>query len=147
MITEEGDILKQVLNNILWNDSPNVISSSGAATILCRNCDVEKGTGIPWFGIGCIDQYPNFVNPPAGAFHLSWNNFPVNDSTRSPCIDSGDPASYFDSYNIRADIGALYFNQSTGVEEKQRNDNLNNNSEIQIICQHHKLEIHLPNQI
>jgi len=135
-----------IYNNILWNDSPNEISSSGAAVILCRYSDIENGMGNPWFGEGCIDQDPKFDNPSAGDFHLSWNNFPVNDSTKSPCIDTGDPSSPLDPDSTRTDMGALFFNQSTGVEENQGIE-FNNNSEFQINCLNHLLEIYLPNQL
>ncbi|KQC12211.1 MAG: hypothetical protein APR63_03115 [Desulfuromonas sp. SDB] len=106
-----------ISNNILWNDNPNEISYSGAVSLNCRYSDIENGTGNTWFGTGCIDVDPKFVDPVNGDFNLSWNNFPVNDTSKSPCIDTGDPSSPPDPDSTRADMGALYFNQSTGVDE------------------------------
>lgn len=133
-----------ITNNILWNDIPNEISSSGAVSINCRYCDIENGTGNPWFGTGCIDSDPKFVNPAAGDFHLSWENFPINDTTKSPCIDSGDPSSPPDPDSTRADMGALYFNQSTGIEETTEIPGNLIKPVIRINAHQNCLEIHLP---
>jgi hypothetical protein len=43
-------------------------------------CDVQGGTGQPWFGTGCIDSDPCLVDAATGDFHL------LSDS---PCIDAG----------------------------------------------------------
>lgn len=57
------------------------------------------------------DQYmniflnPEFVNVVNGDYHL------VNNS---PAIDAGNPATVYDPDNTIADIGAFYFDQSTG---------------------------------
>jgi hypothetical protein len=67
-----------------------------------------------WPGIGNIDADPLFVYPDTGNFHLSWANWPFNDSGKSPCIDAGDPASPLDSDGTRADMGAFYFDQRGG---------------------------------
>ncbi|MBC8175343.1 MAG: T9SS type A sorting domain-containing protein [Candidatus Marinimicrobia bacterium] len=42
-------------------------------------------------------------------YNLTWANFPVEDETKSPCIDSGDPDSPLDPDLTRADMGAFYF--------------------------------------
>ena len=61
-----------------------------------------------------IDQDPLFTNPYYWDYSLSWANYPVDDSTKSPCIDTGDHA-LFDPDGSRADMGALYFNQDSGI--------------------------------
>jgi hypothetical protein len=59
-----------------------------------------------------IFKDPLFANPVGGNFQLTWTNFPLPDSTRSPCIDAGDPNSPLDPDSTIADIGAFYFNQN-----------------------------------
>ncbi|MBU0640380.1 MAG: right-handed parallel beta-helix repeat-containing protein, partial [Planctomycetes bacterium] len=69
-------------NCILWGDTPqeiHVVSGSPVATY----CDIQGGTGQPWFGEGCIDADPLFVDPANDDYHLA---------AGSPCIDAGDPA-------------------------------------------------------
>ena len=62
---------------------------------------------------------PLFVNPANGDYHLSWLNYPAQDSTKSPCIDAGDPNSPLDPDSTRADMGAYYFDQSVAVDDPQ----------------------------
>ncbi len=103
-----------LVNCILWNDSPEEIyiySSFVTATY----SDIQGG----WTGIGNIDADPLFADPVNGDFHLTWANFPIPDSTKSPCIDTGDPNSPLDPDSTRADMGAFYFDQNQqGVEDK-----------------------------
>ena len=61
---------------------------------------------------GDIFLDPLFENPEAGNFQLTWTNFPVADTTRSPCIDAGDTAFVLDPDNTLTDIGAFYFHQA-----------------------------------
>ncbi|MCK4358533.1 MAG: right-handed parallel beta-helix repeat-containing protein [Candidatus Cloacimonetes bacterium] len=65
-----------------------------------------------------IQLDPLFVDPLNGDYHLSWANFPIPDSTMSPCIDAGDPNSPLDPDGTVADMGALYFNQTVGVDDE-----------------------------
>jgi hypothetical protein len=98
-----------IVNTILWNNYPDEIY--GQITITYS--DVQGG----WTGIGNIDANPLFADPANGDFHLTWENFPVPDDTKSPCIDAGDPASPPDPDNTIADMGAFYFDQTiTSVE-------------------------------
>ena len=60
-----------------------------------------------------IFEDPLFEDPLNGNFQITWANFPVPDSTKSPCIDAGDPESPLDPDSTIADIGALYFDQGT----------------------------------
>ncbi len=114
---DQSGAQNSVFNNILWHDTSPAVAMSGATSMIATYSDIENGTGEPWFGTGCIDEDPLFVDPASGDFHLSWDNFPVPDSTKSPCIDSGDPASPEDPDSTRADMGAFYFNQLTGISE------------------------------
>jgi len=50
---------------------------------------------------------PEFVDTLAGNYHLL---------ATSPCIDAGDPTSPLDPDSTVADIGAFYFDQSTGMD-------------------------------
>ena len=110
-----------VVNNILWHDTPPAIAFAGAQTVTARYSDIEGGTGEPWFGTGCIDADPLFADPAGGDFHLTWVNFPIPDATKSPCIDTGDPASPPDPDGTVADMGAFYFCQYTGIYEDYLN--------------------------
>ena len=67
-----------VTNCILWGDTPDEVQG-GSPSITYS--DVQGGTGQSWFGTGCIDTDPLFVNPDVSDFHLQ---------AGSPCIDAGD---------------------------------------------------------
>jgi hypothetical protein len=104
-------------NNILWSESPNGLGysfGSGNGTVTMTYSCVWNGLGEPWFGGGCISENPLFVNAAEGDFRLQWTNYPISDSTKSPCIDTGDPTSPKDSDNTRADMGALAFTTMPG---------------------------------
>lgn len=75
--------------------------------------DIEEG----WHGIGNIDADPLFADPNSGDYSLTWLNYPVGDSTRSPCIDAGSPSSTLDPDSTIADMGYLYFNQTPAIIE------------------------------
>ncbi|HEC79398.1 MAG TPA: T9SS type A sorting domain-containing protein [candidate division WOR-3 bacterium] len=109
-------------NNILYQSSLPALSFSGQQTMVATYSDIDGGTGQPWFGTGCIEADPLFADPAGGDFHLTWVNFPIPDSTKSPCIDTGDPASPPDPDGTTADMGALYFNQSSGIEERSQHN-------------------------
>lgn len=109
-------------NNILWRSASPSLSFSGAKEVIARYSDIEDGEGEEWFGPGCIAKDPLFVDPEAGDFHLRWDNFPVEDETKSPCIDAGDPTSPPDPDGTRRDMGAFYFNQGPqGCKESKPN--------------------------
>jgi hypothetical protein len=100
-------------NNIIWGNTSywnNQIYASDETIAVAEYNDIQGG----WPGIGNIDADPLFVYPDTGNFHLSWANWPSNDSSKSPCIDTGDPASPLDSDGTRADMGAFYFDQRGG---------------------------------
>ncbi len=116
LYADQGSVQATMRNNILWNDQPNELAwSFGSATgsILMTYSNVENGTGETWFGTGCIATDPMFVNPAENEFALSWDNYPASDTTRSPCIDTADPAISNDTDETQADMGAIAFLQSS----------------------------------
>ena len=102
-----------VFNSIIWNNGFHEIYISPGASMTFAYSDIKDGTGEPWFDDStCIDLDPFFENPSIGDFHLKWLNFPIQDSTKSPCIDAGDPDFPPDPDLTRVDMGAFYYPQS-----------------------------------
>jgi hypothetical protein len=105
-------------NNIVWQSVPNALGYSfggGGRSLAMTYSAVELGDGEPWFGTGCITNAPAFRNPEAGDFRLTWSGYPVNDPTKSPCIDSGNTGSPLDADGTRADMGARSFPQGVAA--------------------------------
>ena len=106
---DENDTL---LNNIIYGntayDEDNICVHDIEDSMQIFYCNIEGG----WPGEGNIDADPLFIDPDAGDFHLSWANYPIDDETKSPCIDAGAPWSPYDPDSTRADMGALPFDQS-----------------------------------
>ncbi len=73
----------------------------GGASSLTYSCISQD---MP--GIGNINDTPMFVNATIDDYHLQYG---------SPCIDAGDPSSPPDPDGTRADMGALYYDQGTGI--------------------------------
>ena len=92
-----------VVNSIIRDNLPAVLPD----TMLITYSNVDNG--FP--GEGNIDTDPAFVDQDNGNFHLSWGSFPVEDDTKSVCIDAGSPFSAVDQDCTRADMGAFFFNQ------------------------------------
>ena len=101
---ETGSTFSGVNNIIVFNTSGDNTQYGtmfgGGASTLTYSCISQD---LP--GIGNINDTPMFVNATEDDYHLSYG---------SPCIDAGDPASPPDPDGTRADMGALYFNQ-TGI--------------------------------
>jgi parallel beta-helix repeat protein len=107
-------------NTILWNNSPQEISFSNSNTpcsITISYSDIMNGEAgiipnnnaiINWLE-GNISQNPLFEDSANNDYHLTWENFPIDDETKSPCINTGHPSSDFDPDNTVADIGAFYY--------------------------------------
>ncbi len=71
-----------VTNCILWGDTPDEIANEYGSNPNVTYSDWQGGTGQPWFGTGCIDSDPLFVNTTRVDLRLA--------SYASPCVDAGD---------------------------------------------------------
>ena len=83
-----------VTNCILWNDTPGEIHNADPNSVpTVTYSDVQGGTGQPWFGIGCLDADPLFVDAdgPDDTFGTDDDNLRL--AAGSPCIDAGDNAA------------------------------------------------------
>jgi predicted outer membrane repeat protein/parallel beta-helix repeat protein len=112
-----------LMNCILWNDSPQEVyfhDYENPTEITISYSDIQGGENgivtnnngtVNWLE-GNIDADPLFADPQNDDFHLTWANFPIPDSTMSPCIDTGDPSSPLDPDGTIADMGAFYFDQN-----------------------------------
>jgi len=93
-----------MINDIFWGNvfvGDSLFKTDFAyITILCS--DVQGG-----WPEGNIDVDPLFVDSANGDYHLL---------PGSPCIDAGSQFSPLDPDSTRADMGALYFDQSVGIE-------------------------------
>ena len=117
-------------NTIMWNDHPQEVYFSenyDPNTIEIQYSDVAGGefgivinnNGLVYWQVGNIDADPLFVDAANGNYHLSWEHFPIADSTKSPCIDVGSPNTSFDPDGTIADMGAYYFHQTVAIDEPQ----------------------------
>jgi len=101
IITYGDDSAVDLLNSILWNDSPNEIFVF-SGQVNASFCDIQNG----WTGDGNIQTDPLFYDTEFLDFALQEN---------SPCIDAGDPISATDPDGTIADIGMIFFNQIDGM--------------------------------
>ena len=95
-----------IMNSIFWDNLPQeiyIVSSS----VNVSYSNIKGG----WTGEGNINYNPLFLDPDNGDYHLSWVNYPIQDSTKSPCIDAGDPGSPLDPDSTVTDMGAYYYHQ------------------------------------
>ncbi|MCP4592829.1 MAG: hypothetical protein GY842_19005, partial [bacterium] len=75
-------------NCILWgNTAPADPQIWGNATVIYS--DVQGGTGQPWFGTGCIDANPLFMDADGADNTLGTEDDNLRLSGGSPCIDAG----------------------------------------------------------
>ena len=87
-------------NNIIWDNTATVNPDYfGTLTVSYTCCSTNLG------GTGNIFVNPEFFAPFADDFSLL---------AISPCIDSGNPLAPLDPDGSDPDMGALYFDQSTG---------------------------------
>ena len=111
----------EIYNNIITSNGENGIFRNTGHSLgdpfIQYNCYHGNGVdygyyGTPWTpepGAGELFENPLFIGGSPFDYHLSED---------SPCIDKGDPSSPLDPDGTRADIGALYYDQSTGVDLK-----------------------------
>ncbi len=90
------------VNNIIFFNEKSQCSGNKITLTYTACSDNLSGTGN-------ITSDPQFVNAASDDYHLKQG---------SPCIDTGDPNSPLDPDNTRADMGALYYNQGTGIAGK-----------------------------
>jgi len=104
-------------NSILWDNEYG--SLYGYGITITYSC-IQGG----YAGTGNIISDPKFANAANGDYNLTWTNFPINDATKSPCIDTGDPdlngngndwltdPDDRDPDQSRMDMGALHYHQT-----------------------------------
>lgn len=98
----------QVVNTILWGNSPEQISQTGGSNLQATYSDIQQ----IWPGLGNIFAEPLFADPVNYNYQITWANFPDPDSTKCLCIDSGNPDTlYYDPDETRADMGCYFFDQ------------------------------------
>jgi hypothetical protein len=79
-------------NCVAWGNTPQQIHAENVA-IVATYCNIEGGTGQPWYGAGCINADPVFVdadgpdNDPA-----TWEDNDYSLNAASPCVDAGTTA-------------------------------------------------------
>ncbi|UCC29868.1 MAG: S8 family serine peptidase [Phycisphaerales bacterium] len=79
-----------VANCILWGNTTEYKPQIHGTNTIVTYSDVQAGTGQPWFGTGCIDTDPLFVDADGvdNMFGTEDDNPRLNSG--SPCIDTGD---------------------------------------------------------
>ena len=113
-----------ITNTILWDNLPQEIWIWEDNRVTITYSDIEGGaeaivtdrpeSNLRWRE-GNFDFDPLFEDIDEWDLRLSWDNFPVNDRSRSPCIDRGDPESPLDPDYTRTDIGAFYYPQPPAI--------------------------------
>ncbi|MCD4735074.1 MAG: right-handed parallel beta-helix repeat-containing protein, partial [Bacteroidales bacterium] len=98
----------ELSNCIFWDNSTDDIYVGDGST-LTVNYSLIAG-GYP--GTGNVDMDPLFNDPATNDYSLTWDHFPEPDSTKSPCIDTGDPAIPYDPDGTRIDMGAIPYEQT-----------------------------------
>ena len=100
-----------LVNSILWANEPQeifILERGEPDTIVFSYCDmiggeegiVNRQNALVLWDDGSIVGNPAFIDPEAGNYHLLAN---------SPCIDTGNPASFPDPDSSRVDMGAFSF--------------------------------------
>jgi len=109
----------EISNTIIWGNTGiiegnQVYLKDSSSKPNFEYCDIEDGRqafgGVPHTGAykDCFTDDPLFAGPPD--YHITWANAPVQDTTMSPCIDTGNP-TMFDPDSTRCDVGVFYFDQ------------------------------------
>jgi len=115
-------------NSIIYNNTPvnlELLGSQNNGNELSIDYSIVEG-GIDAiiidnednveFGDDNLDEDPLFVDPDNGNYNLSWENYPEDDESKSPCIDRGDPEYPLDWDGTRVDIGAFPFTYLSSIE-------------------------------
>ncbi len=80
-----------VTDCIFWGDRPDEINNF-SSTLIVTYSNVQGGAGQSWFGTGCIDADPLFVDPNGTDGIIGTADDDLHLFSWSPCIDAGDPA-------------------------------------------------------
>lgn len=91
------------VNNIVYYNTADADPEAFGTLEFTYTC---ISTGLP--GIGNINDVPMFTDTTSGDLTLQ---------EQSPCIDAGDPTGPLDPDSTRADMGALYYHQYSGIED------------------------------
>ncbi len=95
-----------ITNCIFWDDQSlynyEIWATSSTYPTVVTYSNVQDGSSQYWFGTGCIEDNPLFVDPENKNFHLGLG---------SPCIDTGDPNSPPDPDGSVADMGVFYYEE------------------------------------
>ena len=111
-------------NSILWENDPEAVYFSGdgdANSLSISFSDVQDGedgvvgndnADVNW-GDGMLSVDPLFADTEQNDYHLTWENYPEEDETKSPCIDAGSPDDENDPDGTEPNQGAYYFLQAS----------------------------------
>jgi len=113
-VTLTNNIILGNFNSIgLTAPSGHINSGSGFNNFFRHHENYQGG----WEGYTDIHNDPLFEseddNPEFADYQLTWVNYPIEDHTKSPCIDTGDPGSPRDPDHTICDIGRYWFEQDT----------------------------------
>ena len=79
-------------NCVLWGNDLEEVYVDPNSSLTATYCDIEGGSGQPWFGIGCIDTDPAFADADGPDNDPNtWEDNSYRLLTGSPCVDAGDP--------------------------------------------------------
>ena len=93
-------------NSIIWNNLPEEITAPAESPLVTYS-NINGG----YEGIGNIDDDPLYIDAENNDYRLLWIDFPEENNSKSPCIDSGNPDSTFDPDGTIKDMGAYYYDQ------------------------------------
>ncbi len=82
-----------ITNCVFWGDTPNEFYNTPDSALVVTYSDVQGGTGQSWFGIGCIDADPLFIDADGPDDVPGTMDDNVRLLAGSPCIDTGDDSS------------------------------------------------------
>lgn len=112
-----------LLNCIVWQNEPQGIlfdAEGDGNSVTVSYSDFQNGRDgietndngeINW-SQGNIDSDPLFENVDQRDYHLTWDNYPEDDETKSPCIDAGNPDLGEDPDGTRVDMGRFHYPQA-----------------------------------
>ncbi len=90
--SDTAGVSANVFNDIYQTNIPNSVTAVGTRPIAAKYSNIEGGSGESYFGTGCIDSDPLFLNPaspvgPDGIYATSDDGLQLTEA--SPSVDSG----------------------------------------------------------